>query len=132
MTLGFRIIINCLYVSHLSGTITPVVRSSIIFINKFCWVLLSPGLGLPMWQNVTAYYLMAVVSMWLTIAKFEEWGGAERSKHASRLHTYWCFVTCTTLIGIVHDCRSANVVGMRNVNTVLLNKKIDFQELLIN
>ncbi len=29
-----------------------------------------------------------------------------------------------SIIGTMHDCRSANVVGIRNVNTVLLNKKI--------
>ncbi len=36
-------------------------------------------------------------------------------------------------IGTVHDCRSANVVGIKNVNTVLLNvENPDFQELVIN
>ncbi len=29
-----------------------------------------------------------------------------------------------SIIGTVHDCRSANAVGIRNVNTVLLNGKI--------
>ncbi len=47
--------------------------------------------------------------------------GSENDKYA-----IWCSHIKNKLLGTgtVHDCRSANIVGIRNVNTVLLNGKI--------